>query len=83
MIFYNMFLASRARRRPDRNVRWKMAALVAGALLVLAGARLGRPLLVWIGIAALTAGLALRFLPQQGSADGQTDPSEASDDEQL
>ena len=78
-----MFLASRARRRPDRNVRWKIAALVAGALLVLAGARLGRPLLVWIGIAALAVGFALRFLPQRGSADGQTDPNDATSDERT
>jgi membrane protein implicated in regulation of membrane protease activity len=72
-----MFLASRARRGSDRYLRWKMAALVVGAVLVLAGARLGRPLLVWIGIAALVAGFVLRFLPQRLSEDGEADQSDA------
>jgi hypothetical protein len=77
-----MFLASRARRGPDRYLRWKMAALVVGAALVLAGARVGRPLLVWTGIAALVVGIVLRFLPQRLSEDGDADPSDAVDDEQ-
>jgi hypothetical protein len=76
-----MFLASRARRGSDRYLRWKMAALVVGAVLVLAGARLGRPLLVWIGIAALAAGFTLRFLPQRLSDEGDADPSDAVNDE--
>lgn len=73
-----MFLASRSRRGPDRYLRWKAAALVAGALLVLVGARLGRMLLVWAGIAALAVGLALRLLPQRASgADADaSDPTE-------
>jgi hypothetical protein len=64
-----VFLASRNRRAPDRFLRWKTAALVAGAVLVLVGARLGRPLLVWIGIAALAVGFTLRLLPQRHSGD--------------
>jgi hypothetical protein len=69
MLSYGVFLASRTKRGPDRYLRWKTAALVAGAVLVLAGARLGRPLLVWIGIAALAVGFALRLLPQRHSGD--------------
>jgi hypothetical protein len=69
VLSYGVFLASRTRRGPDRYVRWKTAALVAGAVLVLAGARLGWPLLVWIGIAALAVGFALQLLPQRHSGD--------------
>ena len=60
-----MFLASRTRRGPDRYLRWKTAALVIGALLVLVGARLGRSWLVWSGIGVLAVGFALRFVPQR------------------
>lgn len=77
MLSYGVFLASRSRRDPDRYVRWKMAALVAGALLVLAGARLGRPLLVWIGIAALAGGFLLRLLPRPRSGGEGSDSEEA------
>jgi hypothetical protein len=77
-----MFLASRARRGPDRYLRWKMAALVVGAVLVLAGARLGRPLFVWIGIAALVVGYVLRFLPQRPATNRDVDSNTASDDGQ-
>jgi hypothetical protein len=66
----NMFFASRTRRGPDRYLRWKFAALVAGAVLILWGAQGERSWPVWAGVALLAAAFIMRFLPQPGRAAG-------------
>jgi hypothetical protein len=59
-----MIFASRTRRGPDRYLRWKMGALVVGAVLILWGSKQGLSWPVWVGIAVLAVGVAMRFLPQ-------------------
>jgi hypothetical protein len=75
-----MFLASRQPRGPDRYLRWKTAALVVGAVLVLWGARLDAPWPVWVGIGVLVVGFLLRFLPQ--GTRGPDSTSHSTDDDQ-
>ena len=61
-----MFRASRSQRaEDDRYVLWKVRLFALGAALALAGMALTIRWLVWAGIAALAAGLALRLLPQR------------------
>ncbi len=61
-----MFRASRSQRvENDRYVLWKVRLFALGAALALAGMAWTVRWLVWAGIAALAAGLALRLLPSQ------------------
>ncbi len=69
VLFYGVFFPSRSRRGPDRYMPWKAAALLIGAVLVLAGGRLAWPWAVWAGIAVLAVGFMLRFLPQRRAGD--------------
>ena len=68
-----MFFASRTPRGRDRYLRWKMGALVAGAVLILWGSRSERSWPVWVGIAALALAVVMRFLPQpaRGGDEGE------------
>lgn len=62
-----MFRPSRERQEVDAGlVAWKVRLFAAGAALALAGMGLELRWLVWAGIAALLAGLTLRFLPRRG-----------------
>jgi type II secretory pathway component PulL len=75
-----MFLARRERQGPDRYLRWKVAALVVGAVLVLWGSRVGKSWPVWAGIAVLAVGFLLRFLPR--GTRGQDTASHSTNHEQ-
>ncbi|MDE2752946.1 MAG: hypothetical protein OXK77_08530 [Gemmatimonadota bacterium] len=62
-----MFRPTRERREVDAGlVAWKVRLFAAGAALALAGMGFELRWLVWAGIAALLAGLTLRFLPRRG-----------------
>ena len=62
-----MFRPTREQREVDPGlVAWKVRLFAAGAALALAGMGLELRWLVWAGIAALLAGLTLRFLPRRG-----------------
>ncbi len=62
-----MFRPSRERRGgEDAFVVWRVRLFALGAVLALAGMGLALRWLVWAGIGALAAGLALRFLPGRG-----------------
>jgi membrane associated rhomboid family serine protease len=54
-----MLRPDRARRGPDRTLRWRMALLGTGAVLGLAGMYWSRSVLITAGIVALAAGLVL------------------------
>ena len=71
-----MFFASRTRHGRDRYLRWKMAALVIGAVLILWGSRSEQSWPVWVGIAVLALAFVMRFLPQP--AHGGDEGEEAS-----
>ena len=59
-----MFRASRSRRAENEAyVAWKVRLFALGAALAIAGMALTVRWLVWAGIAALAAGMALRLLP--------------------
>lgn len=62
-----MLRPSRERREgEDTFVVLKIRLFALGAALALVGMGLALRWLVWVGIGALTAGLALRFLPGRG-----------------
>ena len=58
--------ASRSRPREDRYLHLRVALLCVGAALGLAGMLLDIAWLIWIALAALLAGLALRHLRVRG-----------------
>lgn len=58
--------ASRSRSREDRYLHARVALMCVGAGLGLAGMLLDIGWLVWIALAALLAGLALRHLRIRG-----------------
>lgn len=58
--------ASRSRSREDRYLHARVALLCLGAGLGLAGMLLDISWLIWIALAALLAGLALRRLSIRG-----------------
>ena len=58
--------ASRSRSREDRYLHARVALMCAGAGLGLAGMLLDIGWLIWIALAALLAGLALRHLRTRG-----------------
>ncbi len=61
-----MFRASGSQQaEDDRYVLWKVRLFALGAALALAGMVWTVRWLVWAGIAALAAGLALRLLPRR------------------
>ena len=74
-----MIFANRTRRRPDRYLRWKIGALVIGAVLILWGSRSEQSWPVWVGIAALALAFVLRVLPQPARGGGE---GEEADKEQ-
>ena len=49
----------------EGSVVWKVRLFALGAALAVAGMALTARWLVWVGIAVLAAGLALRFLPRR------------------
>ncbi len=49
----------------DGSVVWKVRLFALGAALALAGMAFTARWLVWVGLAVLVAGLALRFLPRR------------------
>lgn len=65
--------ASRSRPREDRYLHARAALMCVGAGLGLAGMLLDIGWLIWIALAALLAGLALRHLRTRG----QDDPSDS------
>lgn len=58
--------ASRSRLREDRHLHARVALMCVGAGLGLAGMLLDIGWLIWIALAALLAGLALRHLRTRG-----------------
>ncbi len=58
--------ASRSRPREDRYLHTRVALMCVGAGLGLAGMLLDIGWLIWIALAALLAGLALRHLRTRG-----------------
>lgn len=60
-----MFRPSRTRRDgADAFLVWKVRLFAVGAAIALAGMALTWRWLVWVGIGALAAAMALRFLPR-------------------
>ncbi len=59
-----MFFSRRHRSGNDRFLPAKVATLLVGGLLGLAGMRAGNPLLVSGAIVVVLVGFLLRFLPQ-------------------
>ncbi len=63
-----MFRPTRESPQADpATVAWKVRLFASGAALALAGMAFELRWLVWAGIAALLAGLALRLLPRRTS----------------
>lgn len=70
--------ASRSRTREDRYLHVRVALMCVGAGLGLAGMLLDIGWLIWIALAALLAGLALRHLRTRGRDDPSDSGSQAS-----
>lgn len=64
-----LFRPSRDERGPDPYLDLKIILFLAGAGFGLAGALTNFPPLFLIGIAALVAGVAVRFLPRRSKGE--------------
>lgn len=67
----SLFRPDRNDRQGDRFLEWKVRLFAVGATLGLTGIFLDVRPLVWLAIAVLAAGFALRFLPNSRKADSE------------
>jgi len=71
-----MFFSRRRPTRSDRLLPLKIATLLVGGVLGLAGMRAGNSLLVGLAIVVVVIGFLLRFLPHR---DPEADAKDSSD----
>lgn len=75
-----MIFLDRRRSGPDPLLEWKGWILAAGAILALAGIRMGSSFLTGAAIVVLLGGVGLRFLRPRGSGEGEAEEEGAEDD---
>lgn len=64
-----MLFLDRSRDREVRWLEWRVRLFLAGGVIGVVGMYVDASWVVWVAVAVLFSGLALRFLPDVGEAD--------------